>query len=211
MITNPGIETYLEGLSAGKDPVIQEMERYAERIGFPIIGSLVGQLLRSLVTLKGAQRILECGGGYGYSALWMAPALSTEGHIISIDYSEENSARGRTFLTNAGFEERVTFLSGDVMQLVPELDGDFDLILNDVDKHFYPELLPLMLKKLRPGGLLVSDNVLWHGRVLEDKPDETTKAVMEYNHLLYNSPHLETTIVPLRDGIALSIKKSESV
>ena len=97
------------------------------------------------------------------------------------------------------------------MQLVPELDGEFDLILNDVDKHFYPTLLPMMLKKLRTGGLLVSDNVLWSGRVLESNPDETTKAVMDYNRLLYNSPYFETTIIPLRDGIALSLKKDESV
>lgn len=207
MITNPNIESYLERLSKEKDPVISEMERYAESIGFPIIGPLVGQLLRTLVQLNGAKRILECGGGYGYSALWMAPALPNDGHIISIDYSSDNSERGRTFLNEAGYGDRVTFLSGDVMQLTPNLEGEFDLILNDVDKHFYPVLLPIMLKKLRPNGLLVSDNVLWHGRVLDEDPDETTEAVMEYNRLLYNTPHLETTIVPLRDGIALSIKK----
>lgn len=207
MITNPNIESYLERLSEEKDPVIFEMERYAESIGFPIIGPLVGQFLRTLVQLNGAKRILECGGGYGYSALWMAPALPNDGHIISIDYSSDNSERGRTFLNEAGYGDRVTFLSGDVMQLTPNLEGEFDLILNDVDKHFYPVLLPIMLKKLRPNGLLVSDNVLWHGRVLDEDPDETTKAVMEYNRLLYNTPYLETTIVPLRDGIALSIKK----
>jgi len=207
MITQPDIEAYLNKMVSQPPSVIEEMEQYAAQKRFPIAGLLVGKFLQLMVRTSRAKNILECGGGFGYSALWMAEVLPDDGKIVSIDYSADNADRGMAYLKKAGHAKKVQFLSGDVMALLPQMNESYDLIFNDVDKHFYPELLPLMVPKLKPGGMLITDNVLWRAKVVEENPDNTTRAVLEYNEMLHQSPELETSILPLRDGLAISIKQ----
>ncbi|MGH1362814.1 MAG: O-methyltransferase [Calditrichia bacterium] len=207
MIIQPDIEAYLNKMVSRPPSVVEEMEQYAAQKRFPIAGPLVGKFLQLMVRTSRAKNILECGGGFGYSAVWMAEVLPDDGKIVSIDYSEDNAARGTAYLKKAGHSKKVQFLSGDVMALLPQMNEWYDLIFNDVDNHFYPELLPLILPKLKPGGMLITDNVLWRAKVVGENPDNTTRAVLQYNEMLHQSPELETSILPLRDGLAISIKQ----
>ncbi|MCZ6792855.1 MAG: class I SAM-dependent methyltransferase, partial [Planctomycetota bacterium] len=119
----------------------------------------------------------------------------------------ENLAKAREFLGRAGFAERCRFREGEALSILREADGPFDLILVDIDKESYPASLDVTVEKLRSGGLLVTDNVLWSGRVAEENPEqETTRAIQEYTRMLYEHSHLETSILPLRDGVAVARK-----
>jgi predicted O-methyltransferase YrrM len=203
-IVDPRLERYLEGLLDDPDPVQREMEELARQRGFPIVGPLVGRLLMLLAKATSARRILELGSGFGYSALWFARALPDDGEIILTEYDSEDSERSREFLVAAALAERATFLVGDALQLVASVAGPFDIIFNDVDKEQYPAALEKALPKLRPGGLLITDNVLWQGRVVDENPPEpSTAGVLEFNRRIHADPRLEVAMVPLRDGLAI--------
>ena len=203
-IVDPRLERYLEGLLDDPDPVQREMEELARQRGFPIVGPLVGRLLMLLAKATSARRVLELGSGFGYSALWFARALPDDGELVLTEYDRDDSDRSRDFLAGAGLASKATFLVGDALQLVDSLAGPFDIIFNDVDKEQYPAALEKALPKLRPGGLLITDNVLWQGRVVDENPPEpSTARVLEFNRRIHADPRLEVAMVPLRDGLAI--------
>ena len=203
-IVDPRLERYLEGLLDDPDPVQRAMEELARQRGFPIVGPLVGRLLMLLAKVTSARRILELGSGFGYSALWFARALPEDGEIILTEYDSEDSERARLYLAIAGFGAKARYLVGDALQLVDSVAGPFDIIFNDVDKEQYPAALEKALPKLRPGGLLITDNVLWQGRVVDENPPEpSTAGVLEFNRRIHADPRLEVAMVPLRDGLAI--------
>ncbi len=205
-ITHPEIETYLKGLLPERHPVLTEMEAEAARRGFPIVGPLVGTLLALLTKAVGARDVLELGSGFGYSAFWFAQALPPEGRLVAIEQNPENVRAAEGYLGRAGLAEKVTFLAGDALTLMESKAGPFDIIFNDIDKHAYPEVPAKALPKLRAGGLLISDNNLWSGRVVGEPESDWTAGIQVYNRLVGSDPGLITTILPLRDGVSVSLK-----
>lgn len=206
-IVNPAIEEYLRGLAPDPDPVLKEMEALGESRRFPIVGPLVGRLLMLLALAIRARRILELGSGFGYSAYWFARALGPEGEIVCTEYSHDNARRAREFFARAKLRPRITFEVGDALKLLNRHPGPFDLIFMDIEKADYPEAFPMLLPRLRSGGLLVTDNMLWSGAVLHPGEDAATRGIQAYTRLLYGSSDLFTVLLPLRDGVSVSLKR----
>lgn len=206
MIVNPDIEQYLSQLGALPHAILGDMEAEGAERNFPIVGPLVGRLLVSLIKFGHVHTVLECGSGFGYSAMWMAIALSENGKITCIEYDPVNIERAKSYFEKAGLAHKVTFIQGNAMEIVPTLSDTYDLIMNDVDKPQYPQLLPLLLDRLRVGGMLIADNVLWKGKVTQPAVDGETRAIQEFNENLVWEKNLWSTFLPLRDGLSLSIK-----
>jgi len=206
-IVREDVERYLYGLLPERDAVLAEMEEFARQHRVPIVGPAVGRLLYLLVKLVGARRIFEMGSAIGYSTIWLARAAHDGAEVYYTDGSKANARRAGRYLERAGVSRTVRVCVGDSLELLHATPGEFDLIFNDVDKHQYPDVLPLALPRLRRGGLLVADNTLWFGRVVRQRrPDADTRGILEFNRLLYSTPGLHTVIVPLRDGLSISLK-----
>lgn len=205
-IINAHIVDYLLSVTPDRDSVLDDMEEYALARNFPIVGPLVGRFLYSIAKAIDARRVLELGSGFGYSAYWFAKAIARNGKVICTESDPDNVEHAQAYLQRGKLAGKVEFITGDALKLIDEIDGPFDIIFNDVDKHQYPRVFRKALPKLRKGGLLLSDNVLWSGRILQDKPDSNTAGILTYNRLVYSSKDLFTTIIPLRDGVSLSVK-----
>lgn len=208
MMLNPAIEKYLTALHPVQMGILAEMERLALEKNFPYVGPLVGQALQILSRISQAKKILELGSGFGYSAFWFLQGMEKEGRIICTDKKGENERLARGFFRKAGMEGRVDFRVGDALETLKATEeGPFDIIFNDIDKEDYPRALELALPKIRKGGLFVSDNVLWFGSVADSRTKEpTTLAIQKFNRMLFSNKNLLTTIVPLRDGLSVSLK-----
>ena len=161
----------------------------------------------TLVSIS-ARRVLELGSGFGYSALWFARAVGPDGRVVLTEYSPDRAAEAEGFLRRSGLLDRVRIEVGNALEIAERLDGPFDIIFNDVDKEDYPAALEIAIDRLRPGGLFISDNMLWKGKVLDtDTTDAATRGVLELTRRLYASDRLATTLVPVRDGVTLSVKE----
>jgi caffeoyl-CoA O-methyltransferase len=201
-------DQYLRSLVPKRDAVLREMERYAVRHDVPIVGPACARVLYQLARLIGARRVFEMGSAIGYSTLWLARAVGPKGTVYYTDGNPANADRAEAYLKKAGVRGRVRLLVGDALALLDSTEGQFDLIFNDVDKTQYPDALNRAVDRVRAGGLLVTDNVLWYGRVARPAAarDLETRAIQKFNRLLHRSPKLFTTIVPLRDGLAVCMK-----
>jgi caffeoyl-CoA O-methyltransferase len=207
-ITSNAVDEYLYTMLPPRDEVLAEMEAEAIKDKVPIVGPAVARLLYQLAVIAKAKTVFELGSAIGYSTLWWAHAVGEGGRVIYTDGDRKNADRARRYFERAGVAERISIKVGDALELLSEEKQHFDVIFNDVDKEDYPRVLRLALPRLRKGGLLISDNVLWSGRVAQKNPAEaSTKAILEFNRLLYGSPDLFTTILPIRDGIAVAVKK----
>jgi caffeoyl-CoA O-methyltransferase len=206
-IVNRAIEDYMLQVIPERDAVLTEMERLAEERHFPIVGPLVGRFFYQLVLLTKPKRILELGSGYGYSAYWLAKALPRSGKIICTESSEQNAKLARKFLGRGGVADKVEFRVGDAVEIIDQVKGKFDMILCDIEKHQYPQVFRKAVPRMKKGGLLIADNVLWSGRVLDSKPDRNTAGILTFTRLVYSSPRLFTTILPLKDGLVASVKR----
>ena len=182
------------------------MEARADRADFPIVGPLVGRLLWILARAIGARRVFEMGSGFGYSGLWFARALPRGGRVTLTDTSPERSRQARRYFQRARQADKMVFLVGDAMELVSQADGLFDLIFLDADKARYPLALRAALPKLRRGGVFIADNVLWFGRVLNRRPNAETSGILEFTRLIQTDQRLATSILPIRDGVSVSLK-----
>ncbi len=205
-IVFPHIEQYLEGLDGTRDAVLEAMEREAAERDFPIVGPLVGRFLSLLAQSIGALRILELGSGFGYSAYWFARALPAQAELILTEVSAPNAEQAREFFRRASVRCRTEFLVGDALEIIDRLPGDFDIILNDVDKQLYPAVYHKAVPRVLPGGYFLSDNMLWGGRVVSGAEHPTTRGVLELTRLLFADPNLYTIILPIRDGLSVSLK-----
>ncbi len=207
-ITASPVEDYLYSVLPARDPVLTEIEAEAAKRDIPIVGPVVGRVLYQLAQLGGAKTVFEMGSAIGYSTIWWARAVGEDGKVIYTDGDAKNAQQARRYFERAEVSDRITIKTGDALELLSEEKHHFDVIFNDVDKEDYPRVFRLALPKLRKGGLFITDNVLWSGKVAEKHPKEgSTKAILEFNRLLYNSPDLFTTILPIRDGVAVAIKK----
>jgi caffeoyl-CoA O-methyltransferase len=207
-IVEPRIEAYLRALYDDGDPVRREMEELAASRNFPIVGPLVGRHLGVLARAIGARRVFELGSGYGYSALHFARAVGAEGEVHCTELSDDNVRLAEGFLRRAGVWDRVTYHREEAVGALRRLGGTWDIVYNDIDKDGYPETVELAFARLRPGGLFVTDNVLWSGRVLEGEDDgrPATRGVREFTRRLFAHSGFLTTIDPTRDGLAVALR-----
>jgi predicted O-methyltransferase YrrM len=200
------VEKYMDSLLPKRDAVLAEMEKYASRRDIPIIGPACGRLLHLLAQISGAKRIFEMGSAIGYSTIWLARGAGHDAEIYYTDGDPENARRARNNFRRGGVEDRIQLLVGDAVQLIDGLSGAFDLIFIDVDKHQYPDALRKAVPRLRSGGLLLTDNVLWYGRAPRRAKDSRTRSIQEFNRMIYSSSELYPIIIPLRDGVAVCRK-----
>jgi caffeoyl-CoA O-methyltransferase len=200
------VERYLDSLLPKRDAVLSEMEAYAKKRDIPIIGPVCGRLLYLVAQLSGAKRIYEMGSAIGYSTIWLARAAGEEAEIYYTDGDPENARRARENVRRAGVEPRIRFLVGDAVELMDGVPGEFDLVFIDVNKEQYPAALRKALPRIRSGGVLVTDNVLWYGRSARRAKDARTRAIQQFNRMIYKSSELFPVIVPLRDGVAVCRK-----
>jgi len=202
------VDDYLYSMLPKRDPVLAEMEDYASRQRIPIVGPAVARVLQQLAMLINASTVFELGSAIGYSTIWWAQVVGDKGRVIYTDGDSKNAELARGYFTRAGVADRITLHTGDALEFLSEQNQEFDIIFNDVDKEDYPRVLRLVAPRLRKGGLFITDNVLWSGRVAEKNPQEaTTKAILEFNRKLYDSAEFYTTILPIRDGLAVALKR----
>lgn len=206
-IVHRDVDQYIYDLLPARDAVLWEMERYAAKHHVPIVGPAVGALLALLVEMTGARRIFEMGSAIGYSTLWLARAAGPRGRVFYTDSDPENARRAAAWFRRAGVEKRIRIFTGDALRLLARTPGRFDFIFNDVDKHDYPAVFRKAVPRLKRGGLLVTDNVLWSGQVARGARDVETRAIRELNRMMYASREVSTTIIPLRDGVAVCRKR----
>jgi caffeoyl-CoA O-methyltransferase len=184
------------------------MEEYATQHHVPIVGPAVARVLQQLAVMIGARTVFELGSAIGYSTIWWAQAVGDKGRVIYTDGDRKNAELARGYFARAGVANRIAIHTGDALEFLSEQKVEFDIIFNDVDKEDYPRVLRLISPRLRKGGLFITDNVLWSGRVAEKNPtDAKTKAILEFNRKLYDSKEFFTTILPIRDGLAVALKK----
>jgi predicted O-methyltransferase YrrM len=214
LIVPDAVEGYLATLNRGSDDVLDSIARDNESRGLPLVDAEVGALLRVLATAIDARRILEIGTAIGYSGIWLAGALPPDGMLITLELDETRAREARENFARAGLADRTSVIVGDAQLKLSKVAGPFDLIFQDGDKKLYSPLLDRLTGLLRPRGLLVTDNVLWNGEVVpgfsahpEQNPEDT-RAIAEYNERLAAHPQLQTAIVPLRDGVSISVKRS---
>jgi caffeoyl-CoA O-methyltransferase len=206
-ITAPEVEDYIYGMLPPRDEVLAEMEDDATKNDVAIVGPAVARVLYQLAVISGAKKVFEMGSAIGYSTIWWARAVGDGGRVIYTDGDPKRAERARRYFGRAGVSQRITVRVGDALEYLSEEKEQYDIIFNDIDKVDYPRVVRLALPRLKSGGLFITDNVLWSGRVGKPNPDATTKAILEFNKLIYSSPDLFTTILPLRDGVAVCMKK----
>ena len=207
-ITTTAVEQYFYSLLPARDEVLTQIENQAIERDIPIVGPAVGRFLYQLAVISGAKAVFELGSAVGYSTIWWARAVGESGRVIYTDGDRKKADEARGYFERAGVADRITIKVGDALELLSEQKQEFDLIFCDIDKEDYPRAFKLAVSRLRKGGLLVADNVLWSGRVAQENPSEaSTRAILQFNRLLYSSPELFPTILPIRDGVAVAVKK----
>jgi caffeoyl-CoA O-methyltransferase len=206
-ITVPEIEDYLYAMLPPRDEVLTEMEADAGKNDVAIVGPAVARVLYQLAVISGAKKIFEMGSAIGYSTIWWARAVGDGGRVVYTDGDPKRAEKARRYFDRAGVSQRIKVRVGDALEILSEEKENYDIIFNDVDKTDYPRVFKLALPRLKSGGLFITDNVLWSGRVTKPNPDAQTQAILEFNKLIYGSPDLFTTILPLRDGVSVCVKK----
>jgi predicted O-methyltransferase YrrM len=207
--TQEDVDKYIYDLLPERDAVVQEIEKYADEHRVPIIGPAVARLLTLLVQISGATRIFEMGSAIGYSTIWLARAAGPKAQVFYTDGDPENAKRAQEYFRRAGVAKRIKVQVGNALDLVKKAPGKFDFIFNDVDKNQYPDALRAALPKLKRGGLFVTDNTLWSGKVAKaaEPDDKYTRGVQEFNRLVYSSKELFPVLIPLRDGVTVCRKQ----
>lgn len=204
------VQEYLASLVPPREPELQKMEEYAERNGFPIIGPVCGYYCYQLARMLGARAVFELGSGYGYSTAWFAKAVRENGggvvhHTV---WEDDLSQRAREHLSALGLADLVRFHNAEAVESLRQTPGPFDIIFNDIDKEGYPDSLPVIQEKLRHGGILIIDNMLWHGQTLDpDDHEASTEAIRQFTRRITTDPAWIVSLIPARDGMIVAYKK----
>lgn len=204
------VQEYLISLVPPREPELQAMEEYAEKHDFPIIGPACGYYCYQLARLINARSIFELGSGYGYSTAWFAKAVKENGggvvhHTV---WDEELSKRAAGHLSALGRGDVVRYHMAEAVATLRETDGPFDIIFNDIDKEGYPDSLPIIKEKLRSGGVLIIDNMLWSGKVYDEaNKDKSTEAIRRFTREITSDPDWIVSLTPVRDGMIVAYKK----
>jgi predicted O-methyltransferase YrrM len=203
------INTYLEQLVPARPAEMLAMEEYAKQVDFPIIGPVCGYLCYQVARMIGARSVFEMGSGFGYSTAWFARAVMENGggRVHHVVWDENLSRDARQHLDALGYTPFIEFHIAEAIETLSQAAGPFDLIFNDIDKECYPESLPMIREKLRPGGVLIVDNLLWHGQVLDgNDKDESTEGVRELTRILTTDPDWVSSLIPIRDGMLVAFR-----
>lgn len=201
------VEQYMHNLLPPRSAVLTEMEQQASQRDIPIVGPAVARALYQYAKLIRAKRVFELGSAIGYSTIWWAHAVGEGGEVHYTDGDRNKAAEARKYFEREGVQERITIHVGDALEVLSEQKEEFDIIFNDVDKEDYPRVLHLLPNRIRKGGLFITDNVLWSGRVTQSNPqDASTRAIQDFNRRLYADPGFFTTVLPIRDGVAVAVK-----
>jgi caffeoyl-CoA O-methyltransferase len=209
-ILAPEISRYLDDLVPERPAELQEMERIAESTNFPIIGPASGQLCYLIARLIGARRIFELGSGFGYSTAWFARAVRENGggEVHHVVWDEDLSTRAREHLERLGYSDLIRFHVAEAVETLRATDGPFDIIFNDIDKAGYPASIDAILPKLRRGGALIIDNLLWSGRILDaSDTSANTEGVRAVTRRIMESDEWIASIIPIRDGVLVAYRK----
>lgn len=210
LLTYPVVQDYITSLVPPREPELMEMEEYAEKKGFPIIGPACGYYCYQLARMIQAKSVFELGSGYGYSTAWFAKAVRENGggivhHTV---WEAELSERALRHLVKLGSADLVQFHVSEAVEALKKTEGPFDIIFNDIDKEAYPASLPFIKEKLRSGGLLIIDNMLWHGRIFDSKDESpATAGVHEFTKQITHDPDWVVSLAPMRDGMIVAYKK----
>jgi predicted O-methyltransferase YrrM len=205
------LDEYIVSHSETEPKLLQQLTRETyQKILQPIMlsGPYQGRVLSMISKLKSPENIIELGTFTGYSTLCLAEGLAKEGTIHTIDINEELEDFQRKYFDKSSYSEQIIQHVGNALEIIPKINVMFDLVFIDADKPNYSNYFHLIIDKLNSGGIILSDNVLWHGKVIEklDPKDKSTNAVLDYNILLKNDPRIETVVLPIRDGLTISRK-----
>ena len=204
---HPDLVRYLDGLVPARPATMMAMEAEAERTNFPIIGPAAGYFCYLITRMTGARSIFELGSGFGYSTAWFARAVQENGggivhHTV---WEEKLSRRARAHLSALGLSDLVTFRVGEAVAALREAEGPFDLVFNDIDKDGYVASLPVIKSRLRRGGVLIVDNLLWSGRIFDQSDSSSSTAgIREFTTIVTSDPDWMASIVPIRDGLLVA-------
>lgn len=208
---HPQLTEYLESLVPERPAVLQEMEAYAQATNFPIVGPVVGQFFYMLTRLMGATRVFELGSGFGYSTAWFALAVRENGggEVHHVVWDETLSKQAQEFLSRLGVMPLMRFHVGEAVQTLQQVGGEYDLIFCDIDKQGYPASWAVVKQHLRIGGVALYDNMLWSGRVWDDNDTSAaTQGVRELTRLVAQERDFTFSLLPLRDGVLMAVKRS---
>lgn len=209
-IVNSDIEKYCDELSEAQDPILAELSRETHlKVQMPqmLSGHAQGIFLQMFTSLLQPKSILEIGTFTGYSAICMAKGLTTDGQLISLDINEELEPIASKYIAKAGVADKIKLMHGDARNIISTLNLIFDLVFIDADKQNYATYFDLVIDKVRPGGYIIADNVLWSGKVVNEIKDKDTAAIDAFNRKLNADPRVETFILPLRDGLNIARKR----
>ncbi len=209
-LTYDAVQDHLTRLVPPRHPELQAMEREADETGFPIIGPAAGYQCYQLARLIGARRIFEMGSGYGYSTAWFARAVAENGggEVHHVVWDQQLSDQARVHLKELGYAGIVRYHMAEAVATLRQTEGPFDLIFNDIEKEDYPGCLALIGDKLRSGGLLIVDNLLWDGKIFDAAEREpATEGVRELTRRASTDPRWITTVLPIRDGLLVAMKR----
>jgi predicted O-methyltransferase YrrM len=211
-----GLQEFLTGLVPPRPEEMLKMERIAEKDGFPIIGPAAGYMCYQVARLIGARNIFELGSGYGYSTAWFARAVkenqdglgNAPGKVHHVVWDEELSKRAIKHLSALGLNDLVEYHVAEAVEELAKSAGGLDLIFNDINKEGYPASLPVIKQKLRSGGVLLTDNILWSGRVFDEQDQsDATRGVRQFTREITEDPDWIVSVLPVRDGVMMALKK----
>lgn len=205
------LEEYITAHSEKEPDILVSLSRATHlRVMRPrmLSGNMQGQLLKMICKMVGASRVLEIGTYTGYAAISMAMGLNEEGLLYTIDINDEIEDFTREYITKSGLEQKIRFLIGDACRLIPELNEKFDVVFIDADKREYLNYYKLIFDKIRSGGIIIADDVLWDNKVLEkDTKDAQTIGIKEFNDYISEDTRVEKIILPVRHGLSIIRKK----
>jgi len=209
-LISPLVRDYVDSFVLPVPAELRAMDDYARENNFPIIGKAAGHLCYQVARMAQARRVFELGSGFGYSTAWFARAVQENGggivhHVV---WDEELSQQAQRHLAVLGLADVVQFRVGEAVQMLRETPGPFDLVLCDIDKQRYPEALPVIKERLRAGGVLIVDNMLWHARVFDETDREpSTEGVREMARQIAGDADWIASLVPVRDGVLVAYKR----
>jgi predicted O-methyltransferase YrrM len=211
-LTPAPVSAYLAALRTDPHPELAVIDREGRAEGLPLVYPDTGALLHTLARASGARRILEIGTAIGYSTLWLATALPPDGSLITMEYDAGRAGRARDHFAAAGYADRISVITGDAMRFLHKVGGPFDVVFQDSDKKLYEPMLDRLIELLRPGGLLIADNILWNGEVIPGYvanpkySEEDTAAIVSFGRRLSGESRLYTSFLQVGDGVSVSVR-----
>jgi caffeoyl-CoA O-methyltransferase len=200
------VKNYLYKLGQVDHPILREMQAHGESKNFPIVNSEVGRVLYQLTVLSRARRVFELGSGFGYSTLWFALALPPNGIVHHTDGDPENTKLAHHYFKKAGLLKKVRFHTGDALESLAKTPGHFDIYYCDIDKEGYPDAYHAISHRIKPDNLVITDNLLWSGKVAHPNPDTNTRAILKYKRLFWGDRFFASSLLPIRDGVGLHLR-----